>query len=207
VAAAIDPEPVEQGAGLVLPEGEIDCPDLGQHTGQAQPMQRPRRVPAGGGDDPQAGRGAVDQSQEALVHDGPGDLMQIVENQDDRRPVHRGATCPGAISRVIGDGVAQAARSGVPDRGHKRLRDGRPEGVQVVLARAQRDPHGRALHTAGAQPGTGEQRLAPARGGGDQHARGRKTFPQSGVQARSNHHIGGERDGEPVVHQPRAPGC
>ena len=54
----IDPEPVEQGAGLVLAEGEVGRPDLGQHPGQAQPVQRPRRVPAGRDDEAKTRRGA-----------------------------------------------------------------------------------------------------------------------------------------------------
>jgi hypothetical protein len=31
----VDPELIEQGAGLVRPEGEVGCPDLAQHTGHA----------------------------------------------------------------------------------------------------------------------------------------------------------------------------
>ena len=43
----VDLEPVEQGAGLVRSEGEVGGSDLAEHPGQAQPVQRPGRVPAG----------------------------------------------------------------------------------------------------------------------------------------------------------------
>ena len=57
----VDPELGQQRGGLVDPEGEFGGPDLGDHPGEAEPVQRPRRIPACRGHEPQPSRWAPHQ--------------------------------------------------------------------------------------------------------------------------------------------------
>ena len=81
-------------------------------------MQWPRRVPAGGHDEPQSRRGALDQPQQAFVNGESGDLVQVVQDEDDRDPGQRCGELPGRLLQVVGsDGVAQDLGGAVTDRG------------------------------------------------------------------------------------------
>jgi hypothetical protein len=151
----IYPEPIEQGAGLVRPKGEVGGPDLAEHTGQAQPVQRPGRVSAGRDHEAETRRRALNQPQQTLVHREPGDLVQVVEHEDDRRPVggQRRRELPRRLLQVVArNGLTQCASSNVPDHRDERIRDGRPETPHIVVGRAERDPCRRAPVVVSREP-------------------------------------------------------
>jgi len=75
---------VEEFGRLVLGEGQVTGPHLAQVTVHPQSVQPEYRVRPGEHDQTQLRRQVVDQLAEALVHSGTGDLVEVVQHQDDR---------------------------------------------------------------------------------------------------------------------------
>ena len=137
------------------------------------------------------------------MHGERGELVQIVQDQDDRCGVvgqDRGDLSRHRLQVVVGDDAPQVRGRPLADDRGDRGRDRRPQRPHVVLGRAERDPRrGPVCCAAFGQPRTGQQRLAPARGGGDQRAAGLQAGGQPRVQAGTGHQMRGQRYGELAV--------
>ena len=91
-----DPGGGQQPAGLVLGEAQLRGADLGQLSGQPQLVQAQRRVAAGGHDRVDVRGEARQQGRELLVGLGGAQLVQVVDDQDERvrrTPRVRSAPC------------------------------------------------------------------------------------------------------------------
>ena len=152
--------------------------------------------------------GRRDQPQQALVDGERGDLVQVVQDQHDRCAVvgqDRGDPSGHGLHVVVGDDPPQVrGRPLAEDRGD-RGRDRRPQRPHVILGRAERDPRRGPACSALGQPRTSQQRLPPARGGGDQRAAGLQAGGQPGVQPGTGHQMRGQRHRELAVPVAGAP--
>ena len=142
------------------------------------------------------------------MDDETGDLVQVVQHEDDRRPVRgqRRGDLPGHLLQVVaGNGLAQAAAARVPDRGDERgprrpsrRPAGRPRSVPSEIHAAAHDGS-----AAASQELASSVLPQPAGAAMSTHG-GPRPAARRACSRGSDHHVGGERDGEPVVDQPRA---
>ena len=201
-AVEVDPELRQQRGRLIHPEGELSGPDLGEHPGEAESVQRPRRISARRHHKPKPLRWALHQAQQALVNSERGDLMQIVHDQDDRRSVARqdlGNPSRHSLHSLVRHDLPEVRGRLLTDHRGDRGRDRRPQCPHLVIRRAERDPgRGPACFALG-QPRTGQQRLPPARGRGDQRAGELQTRGHPCVQPGTGHELRGDRHGELAV--------
>ena len=197
----VDLEPVEQGAGLVRPEGEVGGPDLAEHPGQAQPVQRPRRVPAGCDHEPEIPRRALNQSQQTLVHDEPVTSCRLSSTRTTGVPsaASAAANCPGACSRSSSNGLAQCAQQRGPrpaGRAHPRRTSRKPAD--------RRRPRGaRSMPPRLGPPAARNWRATscPSRRGRRQDAGALETPGHPAEQPGTRHHVRDDRNRELGVHE------
>jgi hypothetical protein len=157
----------EELTGLVLGKAELRGANLGQLLGQPQPVQAQRQVTAGGHDRPDPRRQARQQSCELPGGLGRGELVQVIDDQDEaiagllefgQHSVHQGAPArAGCHRRQLRTALASACRT------LDRAQHGEPEELHIVLARTnghERDP---AVLTCLACP-RAQQRCLPGAG-------------------------------------------
>ncbi len=124
----------QQPAGLVFGEAQLRGADLGQLPGQPELVQAQRGVAAGGHDRMDARGEAHQQRRELLGGLGGAQLVQVIDDQDERTAGrrelgqhlvhHRLAVEPGRRGRGLG----------AAGRGADRAQQCEPEQLRVVLA-------------------------------------------------------------------------
>ena len=85
VGAQLHPVQIEQCRRLLLGEGEVTGADLGELAADPQSMQPQGRVGSAEHHQPQRRRQVVDQLPERFQHRVAGDLVEVVQHQNDRR--------------------------------------------------------------------------------------------------------------------------
>jgi len=159
-----DPGGGQQLAGLVLGEAQLRGTDLDQLPGQPQPVQAQRRVAAGGQDRVYARGEARQQRRELLSGLGGAELVQVVDDQDERA-AGRGELGAHLVQHGLAVEPGRGGRRlGAAGRGADRAQQGEPEQLRVALVGAhgqQRDP---AVLAGPVGPGVQQRRLTAAGG-------------------------------------------
>ena len=184
------PSPGQQLAGLLIREVQVGGADLQQLAYQAQPVQAELRVATADDDRVQPRGRRAEQLLEPVERLGRAQLVEVVEDQEDRARER-----VEALDQAREELVLSARRRG-RERGERavrfdrarpaqRLHDRAPEARRVPLPALDPHPRGRRRLPRARQPRRHERRLAAARRGAQQRGAPGRAAIEEREQART----------------------